>query len=225
MQNLNFVSDNARSSNVQTIPKRQFSINFRNGFIVATNAERCRNFIQNPNNSEIFVGETESEEQAYWLSVNHYVQSQWQQNPYSQPLLPRLEDVRDRAYYSPIFNIAYGKIQSFIAIYSLEYMAIYDTTNKLMDFLDYFQPIVAREFFTYYEALQWLNEVFVLPMLCLSAYSTEPTLYIKQLTLNKAVKFNYKEIWNQQWQSINNIEGIPFQQRPVLADPMKPFGL
>ena len=62
MQNLNFVSDNARLSNVQTIPKRQFSINFRNGFVVATNAERCRNFIQNPNNSEIFVIETESEE-------------------------------------------------------------------------------------------------------------------------------------------------------------------
>lgn len=209
----------------QPIPERHFSITFNNGFAVANDVERCCTFIQNPNNSEIFVIETESEEQAYWLAVNHYVQSQWQQNPYSQPLLPRLEDVRDRAYYSPIFNIAYGKIQSFIAIYSLEYMAIYDTTNKLMDFLDYFQPIVAREFFTYYEALQWLNEVFVLPMLCISAYSTAPIPYLKKLPLNKAVKFNYKEIWNQQWQSINNIEGIPFQQRPVLADPMKPFGL
>ena len=225
MQNLNFVSDDARLSNVQTIPKRQFSINFRNGFVVATNAERCRNFIQNPNHSEIFVIETESEEQAYWLAVNNYVQSQWQQNPYSQPLLPRLEAVRDRAYYSPIFNIAYSKIQNFTAIYSLEYISIYDNTNKLIDFLDYFQPIVAREFFSYYEALQWLNEVFVLPMLCLSAYNTEPTLYIKQLPLNTAVKFNHQEIWNQQWKSINNVEGIPFQQRPMIAEPMKPFGL
>ena len=225
MQNLNFISDNEGLSSVQTIPKRQFSISFHNGFVVATNAERCRNFIQNPNHSEIFVIETESEEQAYWLAVTHYVQAQWQQNPYSQPVLPRLEDVRDRAYDSPRFNIAYGKIQSFTAIYSLGYIAIYDTTNKLIDFLDYFHPVVAREFFTYYEALRWLNEVFVLPMLCLSAYNTEPTLYIKQLPLNTAVKFNHQEIWNQQWKSINNVEGIPFQQRPMLADPMKPFGL
>ena len=55
------------------------------------------------------------------------------------------------------------------------------------------------------DAKLWLNERFILPMLVMSAYVTDPIEYIKNLPLNSAVPIYYRQWWQQHLPAVGNL--------------------
>lgn len=85
-----------------------------------------------------------------------------------------------------------------------------------VEFIDYFKPSGLKEFSFADDAKLWLNEKFILPMLAISAYATEPIEYIKNLPLNSAVPVRYRQWWERNLPAVNN---MPFSQPQFLFPP------
>lgn len=197
----------------QQVPTRFFRVNHIGGFTLLQNTESLEWVVAN--NSNVQVVETPSIEQAYAEACNQHVGDEWERNPYQQPLLPRFEDVLRAPYYAPGF-VAQIPSGRFFATVHRDYIGIYDTVKNAVEFIDYFAPSGLKEFSTADAAKLWLNERFILPMLAMSAYVTEPIEYIKKLPLNTSVPVRYRQWWERNLPAVNN---LPFLQPQFLLPP------
>lgn len=204
---------NIQQNLTQQIPTRIFRVNHLGGFTLLQNTEFLEWVVTN--NSNVQVVEEPNLDRAYVCSCNRYVQDEWEQNPYQQPLLPRFEDVIRSPYYAPRF-VAQTPSSRFFATVHFDYIGIYDNVQGAVEFVEYFKPSGLKEFATVDEAKFWLNERFIVPMLAMSAYVTEPIKYIKNLPLNTAVPVRYRQWWKQNLPAVNN---LPFSQPQFLSAP------
>ena len=189
-------------NNLQQITPRAFRINYNGGFALANSTEPLQWLIEN--NSGVHVVETPNIEQAYIEACNQFVRDEWTRNPYHQPLLPRFEDVIRTPYHVPGF-VAQIPARRFFATVHRDHVAIYDNVQGAVEFIDYFAPSGLKEFSTADEAKLWLNERFIVPMLAMSAYVTNPIEYIVSLPLNTAVPVRYRQWWEQNLPAVNNL--------------------
>lgn len=197
----------------QQIPTRIFRVNHLGGFTLLQNTESLEWVVSN--NSNVLVVETPSIKQAYVEACNQHVGDEWKRKPYQQPLLPRFEDVLRAPYYAPGFVAQIPSIRFFATVHR-DYVGIYDNVQSAVEFIDYFAPSGLKEFSTVDDAKLWLNERFILPMLVMSAYVTDPIEYIKNLPLNSAVPVRYRQWWEHNLPAVNN---MPFVQPQFLLPP------
>ena len=195
---------------MQQIPMRSFCVNHLGGFTLLSNTESLSWTISN--NSGVQVVEEPSLDRAYVRGCDQYVRDEWARNPYQQPLVPRFEDVIRSPYYAPGF-VAQIPSSRFFATVHRDYIGIYDSVQGAVEFIDYFKPSGLKEFSTADAAKLWLNERFILPMLAMSAYVTDPIEYIMSLPLNTAVPVRYRQWWEQNLHAVNN---MPFVQPQFL---------
>jgi len=198
---------------MQQIPMRSFCVNHLGGFTLLGNTESLNWTIAN--NSNVQVVEEPSLDRAYVRGCDQYVRDEWARNPYQQPLLPRFEDVLRAPYYAPGFVAQIPSIRFFATIHC-DYVGIYDNVQGAVEFIDYFKPSGLKEFSSADDAKLWLNERFILPMLVMSAYVTDPIEYIKNLPLNSAVPVRYRQWWEHNLPAVNN---MPFVQPQFLLPP------
>lgn len=204
---------NIQPNLTQQIPSRSFCINHLGGFTLLGNTESLSWTIAN--NSNVQVVEETSLDRAYVRGCDQYVRDEWARNPYHQPLLPRFEDVLRAPYYAPRFVVQIPSSRFFATIHR-DYIGIYDNVQSAVEFIDYFAPSGLKEFSTIDDAKLWLNERFIVPILAMSAYVTEPIEYIKNLPLNTAVPVRYRQWWEQNLPAVNN---MPFSQPQFLLPP------
>lgn len=62
-----------------------------------------------------------------------------------------------------------------------------------------------KEFSSEYEAKLWLNERFIVPMLVMSAYVSEPIEYIFSVPLNTAAQIHYKQWWQHHLPAVGTL--------------------
>lgn len=198
---------------MQQIPMRSFCVNHLGGFTLLGNTESLNWTIAN--NSNVQVVEEPSLDCAYVRGCDQYVRDEWARNPYQQPLLPRFEDVLRAPYYAPGFVAQIPSIRFFATVHR-DYVGIYDNVQSAVEFIDYFAPSGLKEFSTVDDAKLWLNERFILPMLVMSTYVTDPIEYIKNLPLNSAVPVRYRQWWEHNLPAVNN---MPFVQPQFLLPP------
>ena len=204
---------NIQPNLTQQIPTRSFCVNHLGGFALANSTEPLQWLISN--NSGVQVVEEPSLDRAYVRGCDQYVRDEWARNPYQQPLLPRFEDVLRASYYAPGF-VAQIPSSRFFATVHRDYVGICDNVQSAVEFIDYFAPSGLKEFATVDDAKLWLNERFILPMLAMSAYVTDPIEYIVSLPLNTAVPVRYRQWWEQNLPAVNN---LPFSQPQFLLPP------
>ena len=188
--------------NMQQIPSRAFRINYTGGFALANSTELLTWLINN--NSGIHVVEAANMEQAYFDACNQFVHDEWTKNPYHQPLLPKFEDVLRSPYHVP-GSVTQIPAHRFFATVNPDYIGIYDNVKEAVEFVEHFKPSGLKEFFSADEAKLWLNERFVLPMLAMSAYVTDPIEYITNLPFNTAVPIHYRQWWQQHLPAVGNL--------------------
>ena len=204
---------NIQPNLTQQIPTRSFCVNHLGGFTLLGNTESLSWTISN--NSGVQVVEKPSLDRAYVRGCDQYVRDEWKKNPYHQPILPQFADVLRAPYYAPGF-VAQIPSSRFFATVHRDYVGIYDNVQGAVEFIDYFAPSGLKEFSTVDDAKLWLNEKFILPMLAMSAYVTDPIEYIMSLPLNTAVPVRYRQWWQQHLPSVNN---LPFVQPQFLLPP------
>lgn len=204
---------NIQPNITQQVPTRSFCVNHLGGFTLLGNTESLNWTIAN--NSNVQVVEEPSLDRAYVRGCDQYVRDEWARNPYQQPLLPRFEDVLRAPYYAPGFVAQIPSSRFFATVHS-DYVGIYDNAQAAVEFIDYFAPSGLKEFSTVDDAKLWLNERFILPMLVMSAYVTDPIEYIKNLPLNSAVPVRYRQWWEHNLPAVNN---MPFVQPQFLLPP------
>lgn len=197
----------------QQIPSRSFCVNHQGGFTLLGNTQSLNWVVTN--NSNVQVIEEPSLDLAYVRGCDQYVRDEWARNPYRQPLLPRFEDVIRAPFYAPGF-VAQVPSSRFFATVHRDFVGIYDNSQGAVEFIDYFAPSLLKEFSTIDDAKLWLNEKFILPMLAMSAYVTEPIEYLKNLPLNNAVPVHYLQWWQRNLPNVNN---MPFTQPQFLLPP------
>ena len=188
--------------NMQQIPSRTFRINYTGGFALANSTELLTWLIRN--NSGVHVDEAPNVEQAYFDACNQFVLDEWRKNPYRQPLLPKFEDVLQSPYHVPGF-VNQIPTHRFFASVSPDYIGIYDTVEGAVEFVEHFKPSGLKEFYSADEAKLWLNEKFVVPMLAMSAYVTNPIKYLMNVPLNTAAQIYYRQWWQQHLPAIGNL--------------------
>ena len=181
----------------QVFQPRNFSIIYNGGFAMTDRFE-CSQFLLE-SNSNVNIVEAPTLETAYVNACEQYVYGYWQRDPYHTPAIPTFEAVLKMPYHEPGFipNVPYER---YFATVHKDFVGIYDNVIGAMEFLDYFAPSELKEFSTVKEATLWLNEIFVLPILPMSAYITDKIPYIKNLPLNQAVSVNYYDWLNQHYQ-------------------------
>ena len=118
-------------------------------------------------------------------------------------------------YQTPGF-IAQISTNRFFAIANRDYVGIYDEVQGAVEFINHFRWCLLQEFSTVDAAKLWLNECFIVPMLAMSAYVTEPIECIKNLPLNSAVPIHYRQWWQRNLPAVNN---LPFSQPQFLLPP------
>ena len=74
-----------------------------------------------------------------------------------------------------------------------------------VEFVEHFKQSGLKEFYSVDEAKLWLNERFILPILAMSAYVTDPIEYIMNLPLNNAVPIHYRQWWQQHLPVVGNL--------------------
>ena len=188
--------------NTQQIPSRAFRINYDGGFALANSTELLTWLINN--NIGIHVVEAANMEQAYFDACNQFVRDEWMKNPYVQPIVPKFEDVLRSPYHVP-GSVAQIPAHRFFATVNPDYIGIYDNVKEAVEFVEHFKPSGLKEFFSADEAKLWLNERFVLPMLAMSAYVTDPIEYITNLPFNTAVPIHYRQWWQQHLPAVGNL--------------------
>lgn len=195
----------------QQLPQRSFRINYRGGFALTNSTEPVHCLVDN--NSDVLVVESIDIYHAYADACRQFTHDEWAQNPYVQPILPKLVDVLSRPYRLP--NII-PKIPArrFFATANRDYVGIYDNTLGAIEFLNYFSPVTIKEFAARDDATLWLNKNFVLPMLAISAYVTDDIPYILNIPLNTAVPVYFAKWWAEHIPLVNE---IPFRQPEFLA--------
>ena len=199
--------------NVQQIPSRAFRVNYNDGFALANSTELLNWFITN--NSGVHVVEAPNVEQAYFDACNQFVRDGWTKNPYHQPFLPKFEDVLRSPYHVSGFVTQIPACR-FFATVSPDFIGIYDNVQEAVEFVEHFKPSGLKEFSSADAAKLWLNERFIVPMLAMSAYVTEPIEYLKNLPLNNAVPVHYLQWWQRNLPNVNN---MPFTQPQFLLPP------
>ena len=204
---------NIQPNITQQVPTRSFCVNHLGGFTLLGNTESLNWTIAN--NSNVQVVEEPSLDRAYVRGCDQYVRDEWARNPYQQPLLPRFEDVLRAPYYAPGFVAQIPSIRFFATVHR-DYVGIYDNVQSAVEFIDYFAPSGLKEFSTVDDAKLWLNERFILPMLVMSAYVSDPIEYIMSLPLNSAVPVRYRQWWEHNLPAVNN---MPFVQPQFLLPP------
>lgn len=162
---------NIQPNLIQQIPSRSFCINHLGGFTLLGNTKSLNWTISN--NSGVQVVEEPSLDRAYVRGCDQYVRDEWEKNPYHQPILPQFADALRAPYYAPGF-VAHIPSSRFFATLHRDYVGIYDNVQGAVEFIDYFAPSGLKEFSTADAAKLWLNEYFILPMMAMSAYVTEP---------------------------------------------------
>ena len=197
----------------QQIPTRSFCVNHLGGFTLLSNTESLSWTISN--NSNVQVVEEPSLDRAYVRGCDQYVRDEWEKNPYHQPILPQFADALRVPYYAPGF-VAQIPSSRFFATIHCDYVGIYDNVQGAVEFIDYFKPSGLKEFSSADDAKLWLNERFIVLMLAISAYVTDPIEYIMSLPLNTAVPVRYRQWWQQHLPSVNN---LPFVQPQFLLPP------
>ena len=186
----------------QQIPTRSFCVNHLGGFTLLSNTESLSWTISN--NSNVQVVEEPSLDRAYVRGCDQYVRDEWARNPYQQPLLPRFEDVLRAPYYAPGF-VAQIPSSRFFATVHRDYVGIYDNVKAAVEFVEHFKPSGLKEFSSADKAKLWLNERFILPMLSMSAYVTDPIEYIMNVPLNTAAHIYYRQWWQQHLPAVGNL--------------------
>lgn len=204
---------NIQPNLTQQIPTRIFRVNHLGGFAILQNIEPMTWIIENTN--IVTVAEVSSVGQAYVDACNQYSRDTWRKNPYTQPIVPKFDDICRTPYQTPGF-IAQISTNRFFAIANRDYVGIYDEVKGAVEFMNYFRWCLLQEFSTVDAAKLWLNECFILPMLAMSAYVTEPIEYIKNLPLNTAVPVRYRQWWQNNLPAVNN---MPFSQPQFLLSP------
>ena len=189
-------------NNLQQIPSRAFRVNYNGGFALANNTELLTWLINN--NSGVHVVEAPNIEQAYFDACNQFVRNEWAKKPYRQSLLPIFEDVLRSPYHVPSFVMQIPACR-FFATFSPDYIGIYDAVESAVEFVEYFKMSGLKEFSSADEAKLWLNERFVVPMLAMSAYVTDPINYILNVPLNTAVQIHYRQWWQQHLPAVGNL--------------------
>lgn len=197
----------------QQIPSRSFCVNHLGDFTLLGNTESLGWVIAN--NGNVQVVETPSIQQAYVEACNRHVGDEWARNPYQQTILPKFADAIRAPFYAPGF-VAQIPYNRFFATIHRDYVGIYDNVQSAVEFIDYFAPSGLKEFSTVDDAKLWLNERFILPMLVMSAYVTDPIEYIKNLPLNSTVPVRYRQWWEHNLPAVNN---MPFVQPQFLLPP------
>lgn len=188
--------------NVQQIPSRAFRVNYNGGFALANSTEILTWLISN--NSGVHVVEAPNVEQAYFDACNQHVQDEWIKNPYYQPFLPKFEDVLQSPYHVFSF-VAQIPAHRFFATVNPDFIGIYDNVQEAVEFVEYFKPSGLKEFYSADAAKLWLNERFILPMVAMSAYVTDPIEYIVNIPLNTAVPIHYRQWWQQHLPAVGKL--------------------
>ena len=116
-------------------------------------------------------------------------------NPYIRPIVPRFEEVLQSQIPA----------HRFFATVSPDFIGIYDDVQEAVEFVEHFKSSGLKEFSSADAAKLWLNERFILPMVAMSAYVTDPIEYIKNLPLNSAVPVHYRQWWQQHLPAVGNL--------------------
>lgn len=188
--------------NTQQIPSRAFRINYDGGFALANSTELLTWLINN--NTGIHVVEAANMEQAYFDACNQFVHDEWMKNPYVQPIVPKFDDVLRSPYHVP-GSVAQIPTCRFFATVNPDYIGIYDNVKEAVEFVEHFKPSGLKEFSSADKAKLWLNERFILPMLSMSAYVTDPIEYIMNVPLNTAAHIYYRQWWQQHLPAVGNL--------------------
>ena len=196
----------------QTLPPRNFRVQYRGGFWLTNNTQHLSWSVSN--NSDVTVVEEPTLELAYVNACRDYVQEHWKNNPYKQPVLPTFEAVHRMPYHEPGF-IKNVPLIRYFAVINQDYVGICDSVKDAIEFIEHFKPSGLKEFDSADKAKLWLNEKFVLPILPMSAYITDKIPYIMEIPLNTALHIPYREWWQQHFKPVDN---LPFSAPKFLID-------
>lgn len=145
-----------------------FVINFDDGFDLTDRLERVQFDLKTFPGIEIqTVPDSWS---AYRIACLKHTAKKLNHSPFVMPTLPRFEDVMQSPFYERIPQLPPTR---YFAMATSDYHATIATdVSTVLNFLDSFNAPFVKEFTNYDAALYWINRIFTLPIIAMSAYLT-----------------------------------------------------
>lgn len=145
-----------------------FVINFDDGFDLTDRLERVQFDLKTFPGIEIqTVPDSWS---AYRIACLKHTAKKLNHSPFVMPTLPRFEDVMQSPFYERIPQLPPTR---YFAMATSDYHATIATdVSTVLNFLDRFNAPFVKEFTNYDAALYWINRIFTLPIIAMSAYLT-----------------------------------------------------
>ena len=172
--------------------RKFFVVNFDGGFDITNSLSRVEMVVSKFNGIEIH--EANDLWLAYQQACIRYTAKKLSSNTFFMPTLPKFEDVVKAPFYERIIPITGSR---FFALITDNYCASISTEIlDIVNFLHYFNHCIVKEFSGYEEALNFINRIFLTPIISMGAYLKQDIPLIDELD-NKVSQLPYSSWLDQ----------------------------
>jgi len=167
-----------------------FSIVFEGGFALTPICREVK-FIAEKT-CGVMIKAFPSREEAYKFACERFVEHELKKNPYGQPVLPRLEELKQKMIFRKPDVVDHSVAFRIFAAIHPEYLGIMTNTEAMGGFLELF-PVnsMVLEVGSVLEAQNFLNYEYLRRILPISAYIQEPIPYCKDIPVNVIIPTPY----------------------------------
>lgn len=167
-----------------------FSVIFEGGFALTPICREVK-FIAEKT-SEVMIQAFPSREEAYKFACERFVEHELKKNPYEQPVLPRLEELKQKIIFRKPDIVNHSVTFRIFAAIHPEYLGIMTNTESMAGFLENFPfNSMVREVGSVLEAQNFLNYEYLRRILPISAYIQESIPYCNNIPVNTIIPTPY----------------------------------
>ena len=187
-----------------------YAITYEGGFGLPTELENVRNLMYQTR--EILVQKLPDKRIAYDFCKREYFERKFRMNDFNRYPLPSFDDV----LWHPFFEKGYLKTivfqKRFFATVSLTHAGIYDNVEESLNFIEYFNTCILKEFYNFDAALGYINATFLRYFYPFENEINASISILKHLPLNMAIATPYLEEARKYLPFDRNFNPIPIPQ-------------